>query len=167
VTIAVGSGTISPPSGTYKRGTVVDLTAAPNAGFRVKKWTGTDNDNLTTKTNKVTMNGDRQVTVVFEQPQTITVPGDYVSIQAAIENAKTNDTIILAPGTYHGAEIIIDKEITLTGSNPDDANFVAATIIDGGGYPTRGVIFGQNAGPQAVLQGVTIFELRIFHFARG
>jgi hypothetical protein len=76
-----GNGTIDPVEGTYSVGTVVDLTATPNEGYRVKTWTGTDNDALKTNANTVTMTADKTVTVRFEviPPQAtldITVDGN-------------------------------------------------------------------------------------------
>ena len=60
-----GHGTISPQSGTYSEGTVVNLTADPNFGYRVKAWIGTDNNTSTSNTNTVTMDSNKVVTVEF------------------------------------------------------------------------------------------------------
>jgi hypothetical protein len=62
-----GNGTVSPTSGTYPEGTVVTLTATPNSGYRVDAWSGTDDDGLTTTSNTVTMNSNRNVTVSFAE----------------------------------------------------------------------------------------------------
>jgi len=62
-----GNGTISPTSGTYDADTTVSLTAQPNSGYQVLRWTGTNNDSSTSNTNAVTMNSDKSVTVEFEQ----------------------------------------------------------------------------------------------------
>lgn len=85
-------GTISPTSGTYSRGRAVVLTATPESGYRVRTWTGTDNDVLTTETNTVTMDSDRTVTVEFEL-----IPTYLLSTE--IEGSGTID---LSPsdGTY-------------------------------------------------------------------
>lgn len=48
------------------------------------------------------------------------------SIQAAIDSASDNDTIIIHPGTYNG-QILIDKPLTIKSS--DNAS---VTVIDGG-----------------------------------
>jgi hypothetical protein len=61
-----GNGTIQPIAGTYTVGTVVTLTATPSSGYRVKAWTGTNNDALKTNTNTVTMSAAKTVTVTFE-----------------------------------------------------------------------------------------------------
>ena len=76
------------------RGTVVTLTATPNGGWRVKAWSGTDNDSSTATTNTVIMNSDRTVTVEFEQPNTLIVAvgggeeGYYSNIQDAFNIRK-------------------------------------------------------------------------------
>ncbi len=52
------------------------------------------------------------------------VPGDYPTIQSAIENASAGDTIIVAAGTYvEKGQIHIDKDLTIDGVNK------ATTII--------------------------------------
>lgn len=63
-----GHGTIkaSPPTGPYTQGTVVNLTATPEAGYQVKVWSGTDNDTTKDISNAVTMNFNRTVSVEFE-----------------------------------------------------------------------------------------------------
>ena len=61
-----GNGRLRPRSGYYPIGTEVALTATPDCGYRVKQWTGTNNDSLKTRENSVTMNSDRSVSVEFE-----------------------------------------------------------------------------------------------------
>jgi hypothetical protein len=62
-----GNGTLWPLSGTFTSGITVDLIATPNTGFKVKKWSGTDNDTSTAQINKVTMSAAKSVTVEFEE----------------------------------------------------------------------------------------------------
>jgi len=61
-----GHGTVSPTSQTYEYGQSASLLATPDTGYRVKSWSGTDNDGSTATTNSVTMTADRTVTVQFE-----------------------------------------------------------------------------------------------------
>ncbi len=61
-----GHGTIEPTGGIFDHGTVVTLVATPDTGYRVKAWTGTDDDESTGGTNTVTMNTDKTVAVAFE-----------------------------------------------------------------------------------------------------
>ena len=60
-------GSVDPNVGVYIDGTVVTLTAHPDPNYGVAEWTGTDDDDSAGLTNTVTMNGDRRVTVRFEQ----------------------------------------------------------------------------------------------------
>lgn len=61
-----GNGTLSPVSGSYEYGTVVNLVAAPDNNYMVKAWTGTDNDSSKNTNNTITMNTSRNTTVEFE-----------------------------------------------------------------------------------------------------
>ena len=54
------------------------------------------------------------------------VPSNFTSIQAAVDNANSSDTIIVAAGTYNEA-LIISKSLTIIGEDRD------TTIIDGSG----------------------------------
>ncbi|GAH51482.1 unnamed protein product, partial [marine sediment metagenome] len=58
------------------------------------------------------------------------VPGDYSTIQEAIEAASNGDTIIVAPGTYRENLDFLGKRITLRSQNPDDVETVESTIIE-------------------------------------
>ena len=138
-----------------KFGTVVQLTAEPDKGYRVRRWSGTDNDTSRAPNNTVTMNSDRTVSVEFGPPATISVPGDYTTIQEAIGAARDGDVIQIASGVYTTgtAGFVIDKEIMLTSTNPDDPNVVALTVIN---PMNRAFRFTSNAGPGAVLNGITM-----------
>jgi parallel beta-helix repeat protein len=61
---------------------------------------------------------------VLPQSATITVPGDYATIQGAINAADPGDTILVQHGTYY-EHLTIDKSLTITGEDRD------ITIIDG------------------------------------
>ncbi len=158
ITEVVGDhgGTLTPASGTYPRNADVNLVATPDAGFRVYSWQGTNNDLSSARTNMVTMNGDKTVRVTFSLPRTITVPGDFGSIQAAISAARSGDIVSVASGVYHGSRITINSEITIASTNPDDPCVVAATIIDSSGYADPAVIFGAGATENTVFDGFTI-----------
>lgn len=55
------------------------------------------------------------------------VPGDFPTIQAAIDASVDGDTVLVAPGTYPGPFVVLGKSITLTSSAGP-----AATILRGG-----------------------------------
>jgi parallel beta-helix repeat protein len=60
-------------------------------------------------------------------------PGNYSTIQSAIDDANPGDTVFVYKGTYY-ENIIINKKISLIG---EDKN---TTIIDGGGTSGRDVV---------------------------
>ncbi len=62
---------------------------------------------------------------------TLYVPADYNTIQAAIDDANNNDTIVVSPGRYYENIQIRNKGVVIISSNPNDPNIVANTIIDG------------------------------------
>ncbi len=153
-----GYGTIEPSSGLYYAGTTVEITALPEPGWRVDKWTGTDDDSSTSATNYVVMISKRNVTVSFGQPRNLYVPSEYSSLQEAVNDAKDNDKIILAQGTYYGSEanydpskiMITGRNFTITSTNPDDPCVVAQTVLLGNGFRFRDV------GRNMILDGITI-----------
>ena len=76
---------------------------------------------------------------------TIHVPGDYATIQAAVDAAASGDVVAVAAGTYP-EHVTIAKPLTLTGAG------AGATVIDGSG-----------SGPVLTVcgAGVTVRELTV------
>ncbi len=149
-----------PDTSPVKFGTVVQLTAEPDEGFRVKKWIGTDDDSSRNPNNTVTMNSDRTVRVEFGLPVVVSVPQDYATIQDAVSAAEDGDTVVVYPGAYYGGYqtwmLVVDKSVTIRSEHPDDPCCVAETIIDGyrglNEFTNRGIVFTANA----ILNGLTI-----------
>lgn len=81
---------------------------------------------------------------------TIKVPTDQPTIQAAINAAHTGDTILVAPGTYFENIDFKGKAITVISSDG-----AAKTIIDGGAK-TSTVIFKTSELRNSVLSGFTV-----------
>ena len=86
---------------------------------------------------------------------TINVPGDYSSIQLAIEEASDDDLILVDSGTYFENLNFLGKSITLSSHDPYDPSVVAATIIDSSGI-WRVVTFEEGESLDSVITGFTI-----------
>lgn len=85
----------------------------------------------------------------------IAVPGDYSTIQAAIDAAGHGDTILVAPGTYAERIDLKGKRVHLRSFDPTDPGVVASTIIDGQGGGTV-VKCATGETSQTVISGFTI-----------
>lgn len=80
-----------------------------------------------------------------------TGPGNYTTIQDAINDASDGYTIIVYPGTYNEDQITVDKALTIEGAG------WAATIIDGGDATlTSCGLVRIIANGDVVFQGFTI-----------
>ncbi|NQT33776.1 T9SS type A sorting domain-containing protein [bacterium] len=89
--------------------------------------------------------------------RTIHVPGDYDTIQRAVDMARDNDRVLIHPGRYYENIRIVDKSIEV-GSlylTTEDEAYIDSTIIDGDQVGT--VITILNAvDEEAALVGLTI-----------
>jgi len=88
--------------------------------------------------------------VVSARAADIHVPGDAASIQAAIDQAHTGDTIIVGPGVWVGAVHFDEKPLTLVSEGGH-----AVTTIDCGPETTFTVIMDPSSG-SAALDGFRI-----------
>ncbi|MGD0571699.1 MAG: PQQ-binding-like beta-propeller repeat protein [Sedimentisphaerales bacterium] len=85
----------------------------------------------------------------------LSVPGDYTTIQSAINAASPGDTVLISPGTYSGDGnyniTFSGKAVTVSSIDPNDAGIVESTVIDcnwlGGGFAINSSV---------VLDGLTI-----------
>ena len=86
--------------------------------------------------------------------ETINVPADYTTIQAAVNAAQDGDTVLVAPGTYTGTgDWVINplgKAITIRASGTPEE-----TILDGGGA-RRVVQCSSGEGLGTIIEGFTI-----------
>ncbi len=89
--------------------------------------------------------------------RTIHVPGDFATIQGAIDDVATvdGDEVVVAAGTYYENINFFGKAITLRCTDPNNPHVVSATIIDGGWLDST-VSCNSGEGPGTVLQGFTI-----------
>lgn len=82
--------------------------------------------------------------------QTINVPADAPTVQAAINEASNGDTILVAPGTYDENINFNGKAITIKGSGA-----ASATILDGQALAAV-VTFDSGEGRESVLSNLTV-----------
>jgi hypothetical protein len=87
----------------------------------------------------------------------IQVPGNYPTIQAAINAAVSGDVVIVSPGTYNENVVIAGKTITLTSLyyTTGDRQYIDSTIIDG---QLLGPVIqvDSTSGPETTIQGLSI-----------
>ena len=87
---------------------------------------------------------------IMQAQQTINVPGNYSTIQGAINAANNGDTVLVAPGTYVEKINFNSKAITVTSSGGP-----SVTIIDGGANGSV-VTFSGGETLDTKLSGFTI-----------
>lgn len=86
---------------------------------------------------------------------TRSVPGEYPTIQTAINDCNDGDTVIVDPGTYYEIINFSGKNIVVTSTDPNDPAIVASTIIDADSEGSA-VTFENGESAEAVLTGFTI-----------
>ncbi len=107
----VGQGTVSPASGTYDEGTLVNLTASAAAGWEFSQW-GQDASGIS-PTTTVTMDNDKSVTATFIE----VVNPVYFSLSVST---------------------IGEGSVTL---NPDGGTYIEGTIVNLTANPASGYKF--------------------------
>jgi len=86
---------------------------------------------------------------------TLYVPGDYSTIQAAINAASMGDTIMVAAGTYY-ENLVINKKIHIVGAG----DYKTKTVIDGGGSGSTVLISGIPLKPAMYTMKLEGFYIR-------
>ncbi len=114
------------PDGKYAKGTVVSLTASPNAGYDLKSWKGTSNDisNPTT----ITMSGRQNVSVVFKSRSSLIVNNQEV-IGSIV--SFTEGSVSINPGPEEDGKYTQDTIVTLTANPNSGYDWKNWTATDG------------------------------------
>lgn len=81
----------------------------------------------------------------------LTVPGQFATIQAAIDAAAANDRILVAPGTYNQAINFLGKRIVVVSTGG-----AAVTTLNGAGLGTSIVTFENGEESETRLEGFTL-----------
>ncbi len=84
---------------------------------------------------------------------TLHVPIDYATIQAAIDAAVDGDEVVVAPGTYHEAINFLRKAITVRSSGGREVTTIDASTL---AQPVSVVTFASGETRDAVLEEFTI-----------
>ena len=85
------------------------------------------------------------------------VPGEYPTIQAAVDAAGDGDVVLVAPGVYNESVVIGGKSVTVASEffTTGDPGRIDSTVIDGGGGAFV-VRVTPTAGPATTIVGFTI-----------
>lgn len=89
----------------------------------------------------------------------LNVPGDFSTIQAAVDAAQSGDEIVLALGTYESPSLLFDRDLVLTirSADPDDSEFVGGTVlIDSEGEPLITAVAATPGASAITLDGLTV-----------
>lgn len=84
----------------------------------------------------------------------LNVPGDFPTIQGAIDAASDGDEIVVERGLYRERINLRGKAITLTGTDPGDPATVDATAISGSRQGTV-VTCNSGEGRDTIIRGLT------------
>ena len=147
-------GTVSPTSGNfYNSGTVVPLTATPNAGFTFSNWTGSV-ANSTSASTTITMTAPQSVTANFTSPQISINPTSINFGTVYLFNVKEQNVTVKNTGTSNVN--ISNVSLTLgSGTNKGDYTFISGcpAVLTPGKSCIIGVFFfaGNIGTPSATL----------------
>jgi len=83
---------------------------------------------------------------------------NYPSISLALSTALNNDVLILDPNTYYETVNFNNKPAWLRGTDPNDPNAVAATIIDANNASLDVVTFTSGEDANSILDGITLTD---------
>ncbi|MBI9018393.1 MAG: hypothetical protein JEZ07_14160 [Phycisphaerae bacterium] len=118
--------TMDPAGGVYTEGQVVTLTANPDAGYRVKSWTGCDTKKSMLPTNTITMTKDKKVSIQYEL-----TPVDEVTkatFKAGKERNGTDSLYIKGYWNLTPEELLEADTLYFVIGTDDDTNIHQVTV---------------------------------------
>ncbi|MGE0480339.1 MAG: NosD domain-containing protein [Phycisphaerae bacterium] len=80
--------------------------------------------------------------------------GDFVRIADAVAAAADDDIVTVRPGVYPSEIRLTHRRLTIRGTNPDDPNVVAATILEARAAGARHLIIEDQA--VVAIEGLTL-----------
>ncbi|UCG48183.1 MAG: right-handed parallel beta-helix repeat-containing protein [Phycisphaerales bacterium] len=83
------------------------------------------------------------------------VPGQYPTIQAAINASTAGDTVVVSPGTYYENINFYGKAITVKSTDPADWTTVQATVINGNAAASVAT-FVNGESASSILEGFAL-----------
>jgi uncharacterized repeat protein (TIGR02543 family) len=127
-TTVVGSGSVSPASGTFDQGTVQTLTATPATGYVFTGWSGSAKG--TTNPLSVTMDANKTITATFKLQQTISLIKGWNLISLNVRPADSSIATL-----FTGLDILDVKSMDGFWNKTQNALFNSLkNIIPGQGY---------------------------------
>lgn len=139
-----GSIAVSPQKDKYSSGEIVTLTCTPDAGYVFKGWTGTDG-NLVDGSNRIVMDGSKQVEAVIELKKTYTLTIGTTTGGIVVKNPDKskydeNETVTLTAqpntgyvfgswGGTNGTEVTTTGTIKITGNKSITPSFIKKNIL--------------------------------------
>lgn len=93
--------------------------------------------------------------VLGHSPEVYTVPDDFATIGAALQEARDGDMVVVKPGRYRENVDFLGKSVHLRSEDPSDADVVSRTVIDARS-DGPGVLFHSRENKDARLEGFTI-----------
>ena len=116
ITSTTGGNVTTPGVGThtYDAGTVVNLTAEADEGYRFVNWAGDVGTigNVTATSTNITMNGNHSITANFEEGEAVTFPDP--NLEAAIREAIGKPTGPIYPSDLEGLTSFSARERNIT-----------------------------------------------------